>query len=47
MIRVFGASEVAVYDLNGRLVGNSAANTVAPGIYVVKADGVTRKVAVK
>ena len=47
MIRVFGASEVAVYDLNGRLVGNSAANAVAPGIYVVKADGVTRKVAVK
>lgn len=47
MIRVFGASEVAVYDLNGRLVGNSGANAVAPGIYVVKADGTTRKVAVR
>lgn len=47
MIHVLGADEVAVYDLNGRLVGNKASNAVAPGIYVVKADGVTKKVAVK
>lgn len=47
MISVSGAKNVAVYDLGGKLVSNSANASVAPGIYVVKADKVSRKVLVK
>lgn len=47
MISVSGAKNVAVYDLDGKLVSNSASASVAPGIYVVKADKVSRKVLVK
>lgn len=46
-IRVTGARRVAVYNANGSLVGNTALTAVEPGIYVVKADGKTVKVAVK
>lgn len=46
-IEVAGANSVAVYDLNGKCVATSASVTVAPGIYVVKADKVSKKVIVK
>lgn len=46
-VTVEGAASVAVYDLNGRLVGNSASTSVQPGIYVVLADGKASKVLVK
>lgn len=46
-IDVANASEVAVYDLDGRQVGSGSSVSVAPGIYVVKADNISRKVVVK
>ena len=46
-IDVANASEVAVYDLDGRQVGSGSSISVAPGIYVVKADNISRKVVVK
>ena len=46
-VTVEGAASVAVYDLNGRLVGNTASTSVQPGIYVVLADGKASKVLVK
>ena len=46
-IRVTGAKQVAVYNASGALVGNTAETTVEPGVYMVKADGKTAKVAVK
>lgn len=47
VINVEGAASVAVYDLNGRLIGNTASTSVQPGIYVVFADGKASKVLVK
>lgn len=46
-IEVLNAEEVAVYDLNGRLVGNDKVTEVSAGIYVVKADDASYKVRVK
>ena len=46
-IDVVGAESVAVYDLNGRLAGNSPTTYVAPGVYVVKAGDITKKILVK
>lgn len=46
-IEVAGADSVAIYDLNGKLVSTAASCDVAPGLYVVSADGVSRKVIVK
>ena len=46
-IEVLNASDVAVYDLDGRLVATGASVDVASGIYVVKADNVSRKLIVK
>lgn len=46
-IAVTGAKQVAVYNAGGSLVGNTARTAVEPGIYMVKADGKTVKVAVK
>lgn len=46
-IDVAGASSVAVYDLEGKLAGASDSVSVAPGIYIVKADGISRKVVVR
>lgn len=42
-----GAENVAIYDLDGRLISKAADASVEPGIYVVKADSVSRKVLVK
>ena len=44
---VSGAKNVAIYDMDGRLVSNSSSANVEAGIYVVKADTLTRKVLVK
>lgn len=46
-IEVLNAADVAVYDLDGRLAGTGASVDVTPGIYVVKADNVSRKLVVK
>lgn len=46
-IDVAGAENVAVYDLNGRLAGSSSTSYVAPGVYVVKAGDITKKILVK
>lgn len=46
-IEVAGANSVAVYDLGGKLVSASASCDVAPGMYIVNADNVSRKVIVK
>lgn len=46
-IDVAGAENVAVYSLDGRLLGNSQTSYVPAGVYVVKADNVSRKVVVK
>lgn len=46
-IDVSGAKNVAIYDMDGRLVSNSSSANVEAGIYVVKADTLTRKVLVK
>lgn len=46
-ICVADAKHVAVYNADGSLVGNTAETTVEPGVYMVKADGKTVKVAVK
>lgn len=46
-IVVTGATNVAVYDLDGRLVSTSATSSVKAGVYVVKADNMSRKVLVK
>ena len=44
-IEVQGAASVAVYDIQGRYMGNGAYH--APGLYIVKADDTTAKVIVK
>lgn len=46
-VEVAGAASVAVYDIYGRLVGESASTSVEPGVYVVRADGKVAKVLVK
>lgn len=46
-IEVLNATDVAIYDLDGRQVATGASADVAPGIYVVKADNVSRKLFVK
>lgn len=46
-IEVLNASKVAVYDLNGRVVGDSAVTSVTPGVYVVNADGRSYKISVR
>ena len=46
-IEVANANNVAVYDLGGKLISSSASSYVKPGIYVVKADKVSKKVIVK
>lgn len=47
MIEVLGAGNVAIYDMQGRLVSRKAVSSVAPGIYMVQADGKVSKVLVK
>lgn len=47
IIEVVNAEEVAVYDMNGRLVGTGAKTAVMPGVYVVKTDGASYKIRVK
>lgn len=46
-IEVVNASQVAVYDMNGKLMGNTAVTPVEAGIYVVVADGKSYKICVK
>ncbi len=46
-IEVLNADNVAVYDLNGRLVGTDKVTEVNAGIYMVKADDASYKVVVK
>ncbi len=46
-IKVAGASNVKVFNLNGVQVGYSDVTHVTPGIYIVVADGITTKVLVK
>lgn len=46
-IEVAGAKSVAVYDMAGKMVSTSASSSLKAGVYVVKADNVTRKVMVK
>lgn len=46
-IVVSGAASVAVYDVEGRLVGTDNSTSVLPGIYVVLTDGKASKVLVK
>lgn len=46
-IEVNGAQQVAVYDINGVQVGNSASTPVNAGIYIVVADGKSYKILVK
>lgn len=46
-IDVLNATEIAIYDLDGKLVSTSATSNVEAGIYVVKADKTVKKVAVK
>jgi len=47
VISVEGASEVAVYSIDGKLVSRAARTGVSAGIYVVKADSKIVKVLVK
>lgn len=46
-IEVVGATEVAVYDMNGIQVSAKATSNVAAGTYIVVADGVSHKILVK
>lgn len=46
-IEVSGTDNVAVYDMQGRLVSNAASTSVEAGAYIVKAGDTTRKVLVK
>lgn len=46
-VEVAGAENVAIYDLDGRLVSSSESSTLEPGAYVVNADKVSRKVIIK
>ena len=46
-IEVLNAENVAVYDLNGRLVGTDKVTDVHAGVYVVKADDASYKIVVK
>ncbi|MCM1006214.1 MAG: hypothetical protein NC402_07965 [Prevotella sp.] len=46
-IEVTGAENVAVYDINGAQVGNSAVTNVNAGVYIVVADGKSHKILVK
>lgn len=46
-IEVAGANSVAVYDFDGKCVSTSASSEVTPGIYIVKADNISKKVIVK
>ncbi|MDE6552516.1 MAG: hypothetical protein K2K98_06100 [Muribaculaceae bacterium] len=46
-IEVLNAENVAVYDLNGRLVGTDKVTEVNAGVYVVKADNESYKIVVK
>lgn len=47
VLTVTGASKVAVYGADGRLVSTAAVSRLTPGIYVVRADKLTRKVRVQ
>ena len=46
-IEVLNAENVAVYDLNGHLVGTDKVTDVHAGVYVVKADDASYKIVVK
>jgi hypothetical protein len=46
-IVVTGAQNVAVYNTTGQLVSTKTVSTPGQGIYIVKADNRTAKVAVK
>ena len=46
-IEVLNAENVAVYDLDGRLIGTDKVTEVNPGVYVVKADDASHKIVVK
>ena len=47
VINVAGAERVTVYNTAGVLVSTSAVTTVTAGVYVVVADGIATKVAVR
>ena len=47
MIHVNGACSVAIYNVAGALVSTDSSASVAPGIYVVVANGYAIKVLVK
>lgn len=46
-IEVVNAENVAVYDMNGRLVGTDKVTEVNAGVYIVKADDESHKIVVK
>ncbi len=46
-IMVSDATSIQVYTLSGALVGTTIVTNVEPGYYIVVADGIARKVAVK
>lgn len=46
LLTIGGATKVAVYNVAGALIGTAPAMRLPRGIYIVVADGVTRKVAV-
>lgn len=46
-LSVTGASRVAVYSINGELVSSAAVSVLPQGLYIVRADSVVRKIAVR
>ena len=46
-VDVAGVESAALYDINGRLVGNGTTFHVAPGLYVVSTANGAQKVLVK
>lgn len=46
-IEVANAKNVSVYDMGGKLVSTSASSSLEPGVYVVNADNISKKVVVK
>ena len=46
-IEVLNAENVAVYDMNGRLIGTDKVTEVPAGVYVVKADDASYKIIVR
>lgn len=47
VLTVEGASQVAVYSMNGQLVSTASVSRLPKGIYVVRADSRSRKIVIK